>query len=210
MGHQSPQSPGYSAVPDLRCALVCVPCSEVSGNAHLVAHRILEKLPQDDRCALASSACPALVPHEGRAFLECTLRAAAPVCCSPRRRVSYSQERHLFHIVVKDGITFLCMADEVIQLLPVLACSPASLCTSIGCTAARNLVSSTTHWPVGLQELGRRIPFAFLEDIKDRCWPYTRAPPLRSACKLLPCACSTPWQGGLHSCDSGRSFASAG
>ena len=28
-------------------------------------------------------------------------------------RVSYSQERHLFHIVVRDGITFLCMADEV-------------------------------------------------------------------------------------------------
>jgi hypothetical protein len=27
-------------------------------------------------------------------------------------RVSYSQERHLFHIVVRDGITYLCMADE--------------------------------------------------------------------------------------------------
>jgi hypothetical protein len=25
------------------------PCSEVSGNVNLVAHRILEKLPQDDR-----------------------------------------------------------------------------------------------------------------------------------------------------------------
>jgi hypothetical protein len=25
-------------------------CSEVSGNANLVAHRILEKLPQNDRC----------------------------------------------------------------------------------------------------------------------------------------------------------------
>ena len=26
-----------------------IACSEVSGNAHLVAHRILEKLPQEDR-----------------------------------------------------------------------------------------------------------------------------------------------------------------
>lgn len=68
-------------------------CSEVSGNANLVAHRILEKLPQNDS------------------------------------RVSYSQERHLFHIVVRDGITFLCMADE---------------------------------------DFGRRIPFAFLEDVRER------------------------------------------
>ena len=41
----------------------------------------------------------------------------------PCRRVSYSQERHLFHIVVKDGITFLCMADEVTRLL-----SPLCIC----------------------------------------------------------------------------------
>ena len=34
-------------------------------------------------------------------------------------RVSYSQERHLFHIVVRDGITFLCMADEVSNPLPL-------------------------------------------------------------------------------------------
>ncbi|CAL5223870.1 g6457 [Coccomyxa viridis] len=76
-----------------RGTTVLVEASEVSGNAHLVAHRILDKLSQDDS------------------------------------RVSYSQERHLFHIVVRDGITFLCMADE---------------------------------------DFGRRIPFAFLEDVRER------------------------------------------
>ena len=29
------------------------------------------------------------------------------------RRVSYAQERHLFHVLVTKGFTFLCMADEV-------------------------------------------------------------------------------------------------
>ena len=31
--------------------VLCAARSEVSGNAHLVAHRILEKLPQEDRWA---------------------------------------------------------------------------------------------------------------------------------------------------------------
>jgi hypothetical protein len=30
-----------------------------------------------------------------------------------RRRVSYAQEGQLFHVLVAEGITFLCMADEV-------------------------------------------------------------------------------------------------
>ena len=30
-----------------------------------------------------------------------------------RRRVSYAQEGQLFHVLVSDGIAFLCMADEV-------------------------------------------------------------------------------------------------
>lgn len=30
-----------------------------------------------------------------------------------RRRVSYTQERHQFHVYVNDGITFLCVAEEV-------------------------------------------------------------------------------------------------
>lgn len=50
--------------------------SLVSGNANLIAVRILEKLPAEDT------------------------------------RVSYTQDRHMFHVVVADGITFLCMADE--------------------------------------------------------------------------------------------------
>lgn len=32
------------------------------------------------------------------------------VCCS---RVSYTQERHMYHVLVNDGITFLCMSEEV-------------------------------------------------------------------------------------------------
>jgi vesicle-associated membrane protein 7 len=44
-------------------------------------------------------------------------------------RVSYAQEGQLFHVLVAEGITFLCMADE---------------------------------------PLGRRLPFAFLEDVRQR------------------------------------------
>ncbi|CAD7704069.1 unnamed protein product [Ostreobium quekettii] len=45
------------------------------------------------------------------------------------RRVSYTQERHMYHVVVADGITFLCMSEE---------------------------------------GFGRRIPYAFLEDVKNK------------------------------------------
>ncbi|KAK9825798.1 hypothetical protein WJX74_008314 [Apatococcus lobatus] len=65
----------YSLV--ARGPVVLAEHSNVSGNAHLVAHRILEKLPQN---------------HDSR--------------------VSYTQERHLFHVLISDGITFLCMTDE--------------------------------------------------------------------------------------------------
>ncbi|KAG6547318.1 hypothetical protein Mapa_011255 [Marchantia paleacea] len=44
-------------------------------------------------------------------------------------RVSYSQDRHIFHIMKADGLTFLCMANDT---------------------------------------FGRRIPFAYLEDIQMR------------------------------------------
>jgi vesicle-associated membrane protein 7 len=44
-------------------------------------------------------------------------------------RVSYSQDRHIFHILKSDGLTYLCMADDA---------------------------------------FGRRIPFAYLEDIQMR------------------------------------------
>jgi vesicle-associated membrane protein 7 len=44
-------------------------------------------------------------------------------------KMSYVYDRHIFHYIVDDGITYLCMADE---------------------------------------EFGRRIPFAFLDDVKNR------------------------------------------
>ncbi|KAG2502181.1 hypothetical protein HYH03_000668 [Edaphochlamys debaryana] len=44
-------------------------------------------------------------------------------------RVSYTQERHMFHVMVADGITYMAVAEEA---------------------------------------FGRRIPFAFLDDIKTR------------------------------------------
>lgn len=30
-----------------------------------------------------------------------------------RRRVSYSQERYMFHVLVQDGVTFMVVAEEV-------------------------------------------------------------------------------------------------
>lgn len=48
---------------------------------------------------------------------------------SQNDKMSYVYDRHIFHYIVDDGITYLCMADE---------------------------------------EFGRRIPFAFLDDIKSR------------------------------------------
>ncbi|GIL62261.1 hypothetical protein Vafri_16555 [Volvox africanus] len=44
-------------------------------------------------------------------------------------RVSYTQERHMFHVMVSDGITYMAVAEEA---------------------------------------FGRRIPFAFLEDVRGR------------------------------------------
>mmetsp|Transcript_11759 Transcript_11759/g.30108 ORF Transcript_11759/g.30108 Transcript_11759/m.30108 type:complete len:223 (-) Transcript_11759:113-781(-) len=76
-----------------RGTVVLAESSVVSGNANLVAHKILERLPPDDQ------------------------------------RVSYSQDRHLFHILISGGLTYLCMADE---------------------------------------GMGRRLPFGFLEDVRQR------------------------------------------
>ena len=91
-------------------------------------------------------------------------------------RVSYSQERHLFHIVVRDGITFLCMADEVrcllcndllmtgnkgltyLGLLSPGWCMPNPQCSQL----------ARLQNPVHPQEFGRRIPFAFLEDVREK------------------------------------------
>lgn len=86
-----PNDISYSAV--ARGSTVLAEESSVSGNANVVARKLLEKLPTNNT------------------------------------RVSYAQEGQLFHVLVADGLTFLCMADE---------------------------------------PLGRRVPFAFLEDIKQR------------------------------------------
>ncbi|DBA72146.1 TPA: hypothetical protein ACH3X2_010868 [Trebouxia sp. C0005] len=81
----------YSVV--ARQTVVLAEFSLVQGNANLVAHRILDKLPSEDS------------------------------------RVSYTQERHVFHVLVHHGLAFVCMAEEA---------------------------------------FGRRIPFAFLDDIRDK------------------------------------------
>lgn len=94
----------------LRISLtILLSCSTFGGNANLVAHRILEKVAHEDKCA---QRMPARRPCMA------TLCADALLCM--RSRVSYSQDRHLFHIVVHSGITFLCMADEVRTVLGTL------------------------------------------------------------------------------------------
>jgi vesicle-associated membrane protein 7 len=40
-------------------------------------------------------------------------RAILEKLSSTEQRASYSQDRHLFHVLVCNGLTFLCMADEV-------------------------------------------------------------------------------------------------
>eukprot|EP00878_Enallax_costatus_P020277 GHUV01021428.1.p1 GENE.GHUV01021428.1~~GHUV01021428.1.p1 ORF type:complete len:191 (+),score=39.85 GHUV01021428.1:192-764(+) len=74
-----------------RGTVVLAEHNTTTGNAAVVAIRILERLPAEDT------------------------------------RVTYAQDRHMFHIMVHDGLTFMCMAEE---------------------------------------SAGRRVPFAFLEDIK--------------------------------------------
>ncbi|DBB02583.1 TPA: hypothetical protein ACH3X3_011563 [Trebouxia sp. C0006] len=81
----------YSVV--ARQTVVLAEFSVVQGNANLVAHRILDKLPSEDS------------------------------------RVSYTQELYVFHVLVHSGLAFVCMAEEA---------------------------------------FGRRIPFAFLDDIRDK------------------------------------------
>ena len=60
-------------------------------------------------CATCSCAFSVPVNNEVRLLPCCPLFT---VWCA-RSRVSYSQDRHLFHIVVHNGVTYTCMADEV-------------------------------------------------------------------------------------------------
>jgi len=62
-------------------------------------------------------------------FTTVTRRILDKIPVSNDSKMSYVYDRHIFHYIVEDGFTYLCMADE---------------------------------------EFGRRIPFAFLEDIKNR------------------------------------------
>ena len=98
------------------------------------------------------------------------------ICCMLCSRVSYSQERHLFHIVVRDGITFLCMADEVrcrLCTYLLMTGSEAVACLGLlswGCCMPTSRCSQLARLqcPVHPQEFGRRIPFAFLEDVREK------------------------------------------
>ncbi|GFR43269.1 hypothetical protein Agub_g4331 [Astrephomene gubernaculifera] len=81
----------YSLV--ARGQVVLAEHSVITGNASVIAIRILEKLPHEDT------------------------------------RVSYTQERHMFHVMVAEGITYMAVAEE---------------------------------------SFGRRIPFAFLDDVRGR------------------------------------------
>lgn len=112
-----------------------------------------------------------------------SLLESSTVPCS---RVSYSQERHLFHIVVRDGITFLCMADEVRACTPALRDTGKCMTVlySSGNRDAFEISRQSSHVAV-LQDFGRRIPFAFLEDVRERCHSAL------SAC-MSPVICQTP------------------
>ncbi|KAJ9506209.1 hypothetical protein QJQ45_000589 [Haematococcus lacustris] len=70
-------------------------------------------------------------------------------------RVSYSQERHMFHVLVQDGLTCMVMAEEV----------GGSRFASSGFSSPLPLL----FWrKMEGQSSGRRIPFAFLDDIRAR------------------------------------------
>eukprot|EP01112_Ceratiomyxa_fruticulosa_P007955 TRINITY_DN206_c0_g1_i1.p1 TRINITY_DN206_c0_g1~~TRINITY_DN206_c0_g1_i1.p1 ORF type:complete len:255 (+),score=45.25 TRINITY_DN206_c0_g1_i1:206-970(+) len=62
-------------------------------------------------------------------FTTVTRRILDKIPTTNDSKMSYVYDRHIFHYIVEDGMTYLCMADE---------------------------------------EFGRRIPFAFLEDVKGR------------------------------------------
>lgn len=62
-------------------------------------------------------------------FAQVTRRILEKIPTSGNSKMSYVYDRHIFHYMVEDGITFLCMADE---------------------------------------QFGRRLPFMFLEDLKNQ------------------------------------------
>ncbi len=78
--------------------------------------------------------------------------------------MSYAQEGQLFHVLVADGVTFLCMADEA-SVLPLRPCAGENcIRTASDVSCAAEMTCSILR----MQPLGRRIPFAFLEDVRQR------------------------------------------
>ena len=146
--------------------------SATAGNANTVARAILEKLPTTDRrVAHRPAVCTAQLPLPLVALARSPFATAVtrvthtrPLCADTRRllstrhvtsRVSYSQDRHLFHVLTSSGLCFLCMADEA---------------------------------------FGRRVPFAFLEEVKAR---FTQAYGSQSA-TALAYAYNTEFSRVLH------------
>lgn len=97
-----------------RDQLILAEYTSTSGNFQAVTRRILEKIPPKD--------CKMSYVYDRFDYIFCKLLLISLLHWS-------GPDRHIFHIMLVDGLTYLCMADE---------------------------------------EFGRRVPFTFLEDIKNR------------------------------------------
>uniref|UniRef100_A0A7S0RU98 V-SNARE coiled-coil homology domain-containing protein n=1 Tax=Chlamydomonas leiostraca TaxID=1034604 RepID=A0A7S0RU98_9CHLO len=104
-----------------RGTVVLAEHSVVSGNANLIAVRILEKIGSEDM------------------------------------RVSYTQERHMFHVLVTNGLTFMCMAEEAAgRRIPFALLDDVAARFSTAYGAAREAVAyeySTDFAPVLAERL---------------------------------------------------------
>ena len=128
--------------------MTCCLChSTVSGNANLVAHRILEKIPQQDTYVLL--------------LLEnCLMLASIAelyVLCLPAGEY-HTHKNDIF------STSLLKMGS--------LLCAWQMRCAKHLFLWSNFFVTSTLQvWDVcGSQAFERRIPFAFLEDIKQKFW----------------------------------------
>ena len=80
--------------------------------------------------------------------LSCPKRLARLSVCACRK-VAFAQEHHLFHVLVEDGLTFLCMAEEVSTILQpgdrqaAVAKAPAAVHSQHACSS--NLLPSRLH-----------------------------------------------------------------
>lgn len=78
----------------------------------------------------------------------------------------------MYHVLVSDGLTFLCMAEEVRQRVRACGVRPSQPPTTAVWVAASSQEASpavcTCASCGALQAAGRRVPFALLDDIKGR------------------------------------------